>query len=109
MRARFEERWNRFPEITGRCKLVIIDYEYRDILSPLVNYIEHVNNVEHPNQLVTVVVPEFVSDSFTGQLLHNQTANILRRRLRKHEDVVVIDVPFHLYGKNGNNGNNGSS
>jgi amino acid transporter len=109
MRARFEERWNRFPEITGRCKLVIIDYEYRDILSPLVNYIEHVNNVEHPNQLVTVVVPEFVSDSFTGQLLHNQTANILRRRLRKHEDVVVIDVPFHLYGKNGKNGNNGNN
>jgi amino acid transporter len=108
MRARFEERWNRFPEITGRCKLVIIDYEYRDILTPLVDYIEHVNNVEHPNQLVTVVVPEFVSDSFTGQLLHNQTANILRRRLRLHEDIVVIDVPFHLYGSNGN-GKNGAS
>ncbi|MEI2691571.1 MAG: amino acid permease [Anaerolineae bacterium] len=111
MRARFEERWNRFPEITGRCKLVIIDYEYRDILTPLVDYIEHVNNVEHSNQLVTVVVPEFVSDSFTGQLLHNQTANILRRRLRKHEDVVVIDVPFHLYGgsKNGDGDDSNSA
>jgi amino acid transporter len=108
MRARFEERWNRFPEITGRCQLMIIDYEYRDILTPLVEYIEQVINVEYPNQLVTVVVPEFISDTFTGQLLHNQTANILRRRLRKHEDVVVIDVPFHLYGKNGNGTTNSS-
>lgn len=30
------------------------------------------------------------------------------RRPRKHEDVVVIDVPFHLYGTNGN-GKNGAS
>ena len=29
-------------------------------------------------------------------MLHNQTANILRRRLRSKEDVIVIDVPYHI-------------
>ncbi|RME42669.1 MAG: APC family permease [Chloroflexi bacterium] len=96
MRERLLERWNRFPQITGDCKLEIIDYEYRDILTPLVDYIVNVTENEFPGQLITVVVPEFVPDSLWGHLLHNQTANILRIRLRAHEDVAVIDVPYHL-------------
>lgn len=93
-RERIERRWNRFPELTAGVKLVLIDYDFRDILEPLVNYIHHVNGVEFPDQLVTVVIPEFVPDSLSGQLLHNQTANFLRFRLRGEEDIVVIDVPY---------------
>lgn len=96
MRERFMRRWERFPEVTGQIELVVLEYEYRDILTPLVEYIEHVNNVEFPGQLVTVVIPEFVPDSVGGQLLHNQTANLLRVRLRGYKDIVVIDVPFHI-------------
>ncbi len=93
---RIQRRWNRFPEITDNVQLVCIDYEYRDILSPLVEYIEKVNDKEFPDQVITVVIPEFVPESFTGNLLHNQTANFLRIRLRNLQDVVVIDVPYHL-------------
>ncbi len=95
-KERLHRRWRRFPEITDGISLHIIDYEYRDILSPLVDYINDVTNVEFPGALITVVVPEFVPDSFWAQLLHNQTANILRARLRSSEDVVVIDVPYHI-------------
>ncbi len=95
-RERLQRRWERFPEITDQIKLVVVDYEYRDILTPLVEYIEHVNNVEFPGKLITVVVPEFVPERFSEQLLHNQTANLLRARLRRYKDVVVIDVPFHI-------------
>lgn len=95
-RERLERRWNRFPEITGDVELVIIPYDFRDILTPLVDYIEYVNDVEHPHQLTTVVIPEFVPTSVGAQLLHNQTANILRLRLRAHQDIVVIDVPYHI-------------
>ncbi len=77
-------------------QLIFIDYEYRDILDPLVDYITYLNEVEYPNQLVTVVIPEFVPESLAEQLLHNQTANFLRLRLRSQPDVVVIDVPYHI-------------
>jgi hypothetical protein len=50
-------------------------------------------------QLTTIVIPEFIPASFTSNFLHNQTANILRLRLRTHEDIVVIDVPYHIPGK----------
>lgn len=98
MRERINRRWERFPELTGVIKLVLIDYEYRDILHPLVDYIERVNNEEFPGRLTTVVVPEIVPTSIGAQLLHNQTANILRLRLRRHRDIVVIDIPYHVDG-----------
>jgi hypothetical protein len=93
-RERIHRRWERFPDLTAGVRLVLIDYDFRDILHPLVEYIHRVSYVEFPNQLITVVIPEFVPDSLTGQLLHNQTANFLRFRLRGEEDIVVIDVPY---------------
>ncbi len=92
------ERWRRFPEITDDMDLVFIDYEYRDILTPLVEYIERVHHKEFPNLLTTVVLPEFVPRTTGEHLLHNQTANIIRFRLRAHEDIVVVDVPYHIGG-----------
>lgn len=93
-KERITQRWARFPELTTGVELVCIDYDYRDVLEPLVGYITHANNVEFANQLTTVVIPEFISASLPAQLLHNQTANILRLRLRTLEDLVIIDVPY---------------
>jgi hypothetical protein len=93
---RIERRWTRFPKLTADIQLVIIDYDYRDILTPLVEYIDHVNTNEFPDQIVTVVIPEFVPLENYARVLHNQTANILRQRLRSREEVIVIDVPYHI-------------
>lgn len=93
---RFMRRWKRMASITGGIEPRIIAYEYRDLLTPLVEYIEGVSTEEYPDQIITVVVPEFVPDTLPAQILHNQTANFLRFRLRQLENVVVIDVPFHL-------------
>jgi len=95
-KEKIRERWSRFPELTSGIRLVLIDYDYRDIIAPLFQYIDYVNNVEFARQLVTVVVPEFVPGSLAENLLHNQTAHILRLRLRPQPDIVVIDVPYHL-------------
>jgi amino acid transporter len=99
MKERFLRRWRRFPNITEGVKLVTLDYDYRDVLTPVVTYIEQVNNVEFPDQLTTVVVPAFVPTYPVGNLLHNQTANRLRSELRKYKDIVIIDVPIHIDSK----------
>ncbi len=95
-RERFLRRWGRFPKLTQQIRLELIDYDFRDILDPLVDYIERVNNEEFPGHLVTVVVPEFLPDSLWERLLHNQTANFLRNRLRNQDHLIIIDVPFHI-------------
>lgn len=94
--AETRRRWERWGEITDSAQLIFLHTDYRNFLQPLVNYIRCVNHTEFPGQLVTVVVPEFVPDSRIAHLLHNQSAALLRVRLRGEEDIVVIDMPYHL-------------
>ncbi|HEY1014787.1 MAG TPA: APC family permease [Herpetosiphonaceae bacterium] len=94
--AAFKERWDRWKDVVSGAKLIFLRTDYRDYLGQVVEYIEKVNNQEFPGQLITVVVPEFMPDSKLAYALHNQTAAQLLMRLRAYEDVVVIDVPYHL-------------
>jgi amino acid transporter len=96
MKERLAQRWDRFKGVTGDVQLILLDYDYRDILTPVVEYIEQVNNVEFPNKLTTVVIPEFVPEHKVAEALHNQTANRLRARLMNYKDIVIIDVPYHI-------------
>jgi len=99
MKERLLRRWERFPDITGEITLVLVDYDYRDVISPIADYIENVNQNEFPDKLTTVVVPAFVPTYRIGRFLHNQTANRLRSELRKYKDIVIIDVPIQIDSK----------
>lgn len=96
MEERLSRRWARFPAITDDVQLITIEYDYRDILNPLVKYIDKLNREEFSELLTTVVVPEFVPEHPILNVLHNQTANRLRARLKEYKDIVIIDVPFHI-------------
>ena len=96
MYERLQTRWDRFPDITRGVKLEVINYDFRDILTPLVDYIEQVNNVDFPDKVITIVIPEFVSDNIVENLLHNRTANLLRIRLQVYKDIVLINVPYQI-------------
>jgi amino acid transporter len=95
-KEQFLERWNRFSEITDGLKLELVEYDYRDVLTPIVDYIKHVNQVEFPHELTTVVIPEFIPERIGAQYLHNQTATRLRSLLRSYQDIVIIEVPFQI-------------
>ncbi len=52
--------------------------------------------------LAVVVLPEFVPAQWWQDLLHNQTARLIKnaliyRRGQMGKDRVIIDVPYHLY------------
>ena len=96
LKERFLKRWQKFPSLTQEVNLVGIDYDYRDFLTPLIEYIEQVNNVEFPDQTITVIIPEIVTDSLAASVLHNKTALLLRNRLRQYLDIIIIEIPFHI-------------
>jgi amino acid transporter len=98
-KERLARRWNRFKDITEGIELILLDYDFRDILTPVIEYIEQVNNVEFPNQLTTVVIPEFVPEHKVEEALHNQTARRLHSSLKNYKDIVIINVPFHIDSK----------
>ena len=48
------------------------------------------------NDIITVVIPEFVVRHWWGNLLHNQSALLLKGRLLFRKGTVVTSVPYHL-------------
>jgi hypothetical protein len=96
MEEKIRKRWAEFPSVTEQINLVTIPYAYRDILTPMVDYILQVTQEERPDELITVLIPEFVPQNRSAQFLHNQTANLLRSRLRRYENIILIDVPIHI-------------
>ena len=75
--------------------LVIIESPYRELLGPLVNYIEQLHQ-EKGGTTLTVVLPEFVPAHLYELFLHNQTAWRLRTALWSHPGIAVTSVPYHL-------------
>jgi amino acid transporter len=77
-------------------ELVVLEAPYRAIVGPLLEYLTIVEGERH-DDLVTVVLPEFVPRRWWHHFLHNQTALLLKGALLFRKNIVVIDVPYHLY------------
>ena len=68
---------------------------YRELTAPVLRFIDELD-AQRDNDIITVVVPEFVVASWWGQLLHNQSALLLKARLLFRKGTVVTSVPYHL-------------
>lgn len=88
-----EEKWSVYGE---GIRLVVLDSQYRVLMEPLVNYIVKLAKIRQPNEVITVVVPQFVSHSFWTSILHSQTGLLLRSVLMLQPGVVVIEVPYQV-------------
>lgn len=75
--------------------LVILENPFRSILPPLLNYLESVDSASSEDVLM-VVLPEFVARHWWEQILHNQTALRIKSALLARPGLVVIDVPYHM-------------
>jgi amino acid transporter len=77
-------------------RLVVLDSPYRLLLEPLLEYIEWLADHRQPNEIITVVVPQFVPRRWYYNLLHTQTAFWLRMALLFKPSVVITDVPYQV-------------
>ncbi len=75
--------------------LEIVHSPYRELSRPVLRFIDELD-ARYENDLITVVVPEFVVGSWWGQLLHNQSALLLKGKLLFRKGTVVTSVPYHL-------------
>lgn len=77
-------------------RLVILDSPYRTFIEPLLGYIEDLDDRREPNEIITVVVPQFVSKRWWTSPLHGRTAETLRKVLLYRSAVVVTEVPYQV-------------
>ncbi len=77
-------------------RLHVIHSPYRLLYEPLLEYIQMIALQRQSNEILTVVVPEFVPAKWWHNLLHMQTAFLLQLGLLGVKDVVITEVPYHV-------------
>jgi amino acid transporter len=77
-------------------RLVCLPSPFRSILSPLMDYLRELEAERQPNDVITVVLPHFVPARWWENLLHNQSAWMIRLALLFRRGYIVIDVPYRL-------------
>ncbi len=80
-------------------RLHVIPSPYRRLFKPLTDYIEEMASERQPHEMLTIVVPQFVPAHWWHNILHMNTALILRGLLLQTPDIVVMEVPYLLGGE----------
>jgi amino acid transporter len=75
--------------------LEILENEYRDITVPIEDFLTR-TDARWADDTLTVVIPEFVVHRWWENLLHNQSALLLKARLLYRPNTVVTSVPWHI-------------
>lgn len=89
--VRIQEKW----EIWGEgIRLVIVESSYRRFIEPLLMYIDEIYQKRQPNEVITIVVPQFVPRESWTNLLHTNTAATLRKALLFRKNIVITSVPY---------------
>jgi hypothetical protein len=68
---------------------------YRNLTRPMLRFLDELD-AESRDDIITVVIPEFVVNRWYLQILHNQTALALKARLLFRPNTVVTSVPIHI-------------
>ena len=77
--------------------LKVLASPYREITRPVLDYVKQLREA-HPQDLVTIYIPEYVVGHWWEQILHNQSALRLKSRLLFVPGVMVTSVPWQLEG-----------
>ena len=76
-------------------ELAILYSPYRELSRPIMRYVDELDSTDN-DDFLTVIIPEFALEHWWQQLLHNQSALVLRTRLRNRPNTIVTSVPFHV-------------
>ncbi|MFZ9596197.1 MAG: APC family permease, partial [Bdellovibrionia bacterium] len=76
---------------------VVLKSPYRSVITPLLDYLDDIEQTIH-GDLITVIIPEFVTAKWWHQILHNHTALLIRAALLLKRGKVVTSVRYYLKG-----------
>ncbi len=89
---KMQAEWQRWAK---EVPFVVLKSPYRSVITPLLEYLDDLEETTH-RDLITVIIPEFVTSKWRHQVLHNQTALLIRAALLFKPRKVVTSVRYHL-------------
>jgi amino acid transporter len=90
-RQRIEKQW---ADYKVPIDLHTIYSPYRELTAPVLRFLDDLDE-KHADDIITVVIPEFVT-SWRTQWLHNGSAFALKARLLHRPHTAVVSVPLHM-------------
>jgi len=75
--------------------LEVLYSPYRDLAGPIIEFIDRLDHMRD-DDLITVLIPEFVVRHWWDQALHNQSALALKAHLLFRPNTAVTSLPVHL-------------
>jgi amino acid transporter len=89
---KLQEKWKQWG---SGIPLVVLSSPYRSLIRPLMNYIDEIDKL-YADDVLTVILPEFIPSKWWQHLLHTQTALFIKAALLFSKGRVVASVPYHL-------------
>jgi amino acid transporter len=90
--ASLKDKWERWG---AGVQLVVLPSPYRELTRPLLRHVHRLSK-ENSDNIITVVLPEFIPARWWQHFLHNQSSLLLKGSLLFKKGVIVTSVPYHL-------------
>jgi len=92
-KEKIEGKWQTWGE---GIRLVMLNSPYRLFIEPFVEYIDRLDRNLKTDEMITIVVPQFIPKHWWEQFLHARTAEALRKVLLNRKYIVITEVPYKL-------------
>ncbi len=89
-----DEMKRQWSEAGFGIKLTVIESPYREVIQPVLDYVRAFPRPT-PDDIVTVIIPEYAPMNAADAMLHDQTSFWIKQQLFGEEGVVAVDVPYH--------------
>ncbi len=76
--------------------LIVKHSPYREVIGPLIEYIESEEHASQPGDIITVLLPQFIVTKWWDLALHNNTSIFIANALFRERNIVVAVLPFYL-------------
>ena len=76
--------------------LIVKHSPYREVVGPLIEYIESEEHASQPGDMITVLLPQFIVKKWWDMALHNNTSIFIANALFHEKNIVVSVLPFSI-------------
>jgi len=90
---KIESKWTKWGD---GVRLVVLHSPYREFMEPLLEYVEQLSEELAPNEVITIVVPQFNPRRWWTRFLHTRTAETIRKSLLNLDNIVILEVPYQV-------------
>lgn len=98
---RLKKQWN---DMKIGVPLTVIYTPYRDIITPIEEFVSKRESELKKGETLTVVLTRIIGCGWKDEIYHNQTTFFIEQRLREHENIATVLVPY-FYDKPQSYGN----